>query len=86
VNELIPIVAVVFIGLTMLQRMKLRTAERMERLRGEGGADHSERLAHLEHDVDQLRSQLAETQERVDFAERMLARVRDAQRLPPPAQ
>lgn len=45
-----------------------------------------ERLERLEHDMEAMREQLTETQERVDFAERMLAQVREAQRLPPPTR
>jgi len=40
-------------------------------------------VADLRDAVDDLRHQLAEVQERLDFAERMLARTREAERLPP---
>jgi hypothetical protein len=33
--------------------------------------------------VEELRGQLAEVHERLDFAERMLAKTREAERLPP---
>jgi hypothetical protein len=45
---------------------------------------HDERLERLEQELTAMRQQLGETQERVDFAERMLTQVREAQRLPPP--
>ena len=37
----------------------------------------------LRAEVDELRGQLAEVQERLDFAERVLAKSREAERLPP---
>src|SRR5215470_7549058 len=37
----------------------------------------------LRSEVDELRGQLAEVHERLDFAERMLAKTREAERLPP---
>ena len=40
-------------------------------------------VADLRDSVDDLRHQLAEVQERLDFAERMLAKTREADRLPP---
>ncbi len=52
------------------------------------GADVSEtgehRVAELETEVQTLRGQLAELAERVDFAERLLARSREPERLRPP--
>ncbi len=46
---------------------------------GVGPAD----VEQLRSEVDELRGQLAEVQERLDFAERMLAKTREAERLPP---
>ena len=40
-------------------------------------------VTELREEVDDLRRQLAEVHERLDFAERMLAQTRDAERLPP---
>lgn len=40
-------------------------------------------VAELRGEMDELRHQLAEVQERLDFAERMLAKTREAERLPP---
>lgn len=40
-------------------------------------------VVELRDEVDELRRQLAEVHERLDFAERMLARTREAERLPP---
>jgi predicted nucleic acid-binding Zn-ribbon protein len=44
-------------------------------------ADVTERLEGLEHDVQNLQQELAETQERVDFAERLLSKAREDKRL-----
>jgi hypothetical protein len=47
-----------------------------------GDPDTSAEVAQLREDMDQLRRQLEETQERVDFAERLLSQQRSAPRLP----
>lgn len=54
------------------------------RIQGHAGGDPdtSAEVAQLRQDVDQLRRQLEETQERVDFAERLLSQQRSAPRLP----
>lgn len=83
---MIPLVVVTFIGLGVISRTQIGAAL-SRRIAGEGGAhdaEREERMLQLEHDVASLREQLTETQERVDFAERMLTQVREAQRLPPP--
>lgn len=49
----------------------------------EAGGGASGDVDQLRAEVDELRGQLAEVQERLDFAERMLAKTRDAERLPP---
>lgn len=67
---LIPVLAVTFNGLTKLAKVK---AEGQRGL----GTEALERIAELETDVQQLRQQLLETQERLDFAERVLAKPRD---------
>lgn len=63
----VPVVAIVFNGLIKLARI------RAEQHRGIGG-EAMERLADLETEVHELQRQLAETQERLDFAERLLAK------------
>ena len=59
----------------------------VEQIRGQtaGGRDPDAqaRLEAVEEEVAHLREQLIETQERVDFAERLLAKVRDAKQLGP---
>jgi len=49
-----------------------------ERLSGRGrGAADDQEIQELKGDVEELRHQLAEVQERLDFAERLLARQED---------
>jgi transposase-like protein len=49
----------------------------------EGGGSSTGEVEQLRSEVDELRGQLAEVHERLDFAERMLAKTREAERLPP---
>jgi TolA-binding protein len=63
----IPVLAIIFNGLTKLARI------RAEAQQGVGG-EVMDRLSQLEGEVDELRHQLTETQERLDFAERLLAK------------
>jgi Tfp pilus assembly protein PilO len=82
-NGLFIIIPIVFLGLAVtgiisavilrLQRLRLEEA----RLRA--GSAHDEDLA---HQVAILQQEMAELQERVDFAERMLAQVKEAPALP----
>lgn len=70
---MIPVLAVFFTGLVALSRTAIGKAL-ARRIGGEAGAhldDH--RLAALEDDMERLRQELMETQERLDFAERLLA-------------
>jgi hypothetical protein len=53
--------------------------EAKARMEGAGSGD----VDQLRHEVEELRGQLADVQERLDFTERMLAKTRDAERLPP---
>lgn len=60
----------------------LRGLLKLEKARGEHGRigadeDFAGRLEALEQEVGSLRHQLTEAQERIDFAERLLARPRD---------
>ena len=49
--------------------------------RAPGGADREERLEMLEDDVGEMRRELSEAQERLDFAERLLAQRREARQV-----
>lgn len=64
----IPVAAVIFNGLLKIQKMKLEEA----RLRhgSEPGVSHE--VEELRQDLQQVRGELAEVQERLDFAERLL--------------
>ena len=66
----IPVLAIVFNGLTKLARIK---AESQQGLSGEV----LDRIQELESDVQDLRHQLTEAHERLDFAERLLAKPKD---------
>lgn len=66
----IPVLAILFNGLTKLARIK---AESQQGLSGEA----LDRIQELEGDVQDLRQQLSEAQERLDFAERLLAKPKD---------
>ena len=63
----IPALAIIFNGLAKIARIKA------ESQRGVDG-EVMERLQELEGEVQDLRQQLVETQERLDFAERLLAK------------
>lgn len=52
------------------------------KMRESGGATTGE-VEQLRGEVEELRGQLAEVHERLDFTERVLARTREAERLPP---
>jgi hypothetical protein len=54
-----------------------------DRLAGKSGVDDRE-VRELRGDVEDLRHQLTEMQERLDFAERLLAQQREAERVAPP--
>jgi hypothetical protein len=54
-----------------------------DRLAGKSGVDDRE-VRELRGDVEELRHQLTEMQERLDFAERLLAQQREAERVAPP--
>ncbi len=73
----IPIVAIVSNRLVKLQQLRIEEA-RVRAGTGDGAASDS-----LADEVDQLRQELAEVQERLDFAERTLAQVRSRPALSP---
>jgi predicted RNase H-like nuclease (RuvC/YqgF family) len=75
----IPIAAIVMNGLHKISRLRVEEARARSGL-GESG--ESSRIEALEAEVAELRQELSEVQERVDFAERALVQNRDRQRLP----
>lgn len=79
---LIPVLAVFFVGVVAVSRTVIGRAL-ARRLGGEAGSGAlEERVAQLEADFDAVRHELAESHERIDFAERALAQVRDQRQLP----
>lgn len=79
---MIPMVAIATFGL-WVTGIGAAVARRIGGKAQEADHDQAVRVEQLERDLEELRAQLSETQERVDFAERVLAQVREAQRLPP---
>lgn len=66
----IPVLAITFNGLAKLARIRAEAQQGV-------GAEVLERLNELEGEVQDLRHQLTEAQERLDFAERLLAKPKD---------
>lgn len=64
------------------RRLRERRDEMPEDARVESG-EGTERLEDLEAEMDSMRRQLSETQERLDFAERMLAQRPEQRRVDP---
>ena len=62
---------------------RLRPRPGGSELQGPGGSDLEARLEALEAEVSKLRQELSETQERLDFAERLLALGPEAHRVRP---
>ena len=79
---LIPVLAVFFGGLAALSRTVIGQAI-AQRIAGPGNLDRElqEQLDAVRQEVDSLRRELLDTQERLDFTERMLASVRETGRL-----
>lgn len=65
-------------AVTVLKIARLRAARQAS-----PSADVTGRLETLEHDVQSLQQELAETQERLDFAERLLSKAREERRIGP---
>jgi hypothetical protein len=77
----IPVVAIVFGGLNKLARLRIEEAKVRSGSLGEGGEDE---LRQLREDLESLRGEVGEMQERLDFTERLLARNAEQDRLPKP--
>jgi hypothetical protein len=67
---LIPIAAIIAIAAVKIAKVRATTTASLP-------ADVNARLENLEGTVHDLQDQLAETQERLDFAERLLTRPKD---------
>ena len=80
----VPVVFFVMAGLTLIFRGPLGQAI-AHRIRQDGADDprRREEVDALRLDVDDLRHQLAEAQERLDFTERLLARREEPGRIGP---
>ena len=73
-TPLIPVVAIIAFAAVKIARLRVPRPE-------SPSADVRARLEALERSVQGLRQELAETQERLDFAERLLSKARDERRI-----
>ena len=64
---LVPIIAIIAFAVIKIARINAARP-------ADGPSDLSGRVEELEHGLENVRQQLAETQERLDFAERLLAK------------
>ena len=71
---LIPIVAIVAFAAVKITRIRATRPE-------SSSVDVTARLEALEHGLEGLQQELAETQERLDFAERILSKAREERRI-----
>lgn len=79
---LIPVIGAFFSGLIILSFTRLGKAI-AKRIEGGGiDSDIAERLVKLELDQERLQRELADAHERLDFAERVIARERSRSELP----
>lgn len=75
--ELLLLIPVVAITAYITVKIARRRATRAEAL----SPDVAARLEAVEHRVESLQQELAETQERLDFAERVLSKAREERRI-----
>ena len=71
---LIPIVAIIAFAAVKIAKLRATRPE-------SPSTDVTARLEALEHGVESLQQELAETQERLDFAERLLSQARDQRQI-----
>ncbi|HEU5303647.1 MAG TPA: hypothetical protein VFU40_03295 [Gemmatimonadales bacterium] len=71
---LIPIVAIIAVAAVKIARLRATRPESLS-------ADVTARLEALERSVQDVQQELAETQDRVDFAERLLSQAREERRI-----
>jgi hypothetical protein len=74
VGSMMAIIAAIYVAAAKIIRLRAT-------LPGSPSADVTARLEALERGVQDLQQQLAETDERLDFAERLLSKARDEPRL-----
>jgi Tfp pilus assembly protein PilO len=75
----IPLAGIVFFGLQKLARMRLEEARLRAGVQDRGTETE---IAALRDDVGELKRELSELQERMDFTERLLSQAREVERLP----
>ena len=75
----IPLAGIVLFGLQKLARTRLEEAHLRAGVLDKGSEAE---IAALREEVGDLRRELGDVQERMDFAERLLSRVREMERLP----
>ena len=73
-TPLIPVVAIIAFAAVRIARLRATRPD-------SPSADVTARLQELERSVQGLRQELAETQERLDFAERLLSKAREERRI-----
>ncbi len=73
-TPLIPVVAIIAFAAVKIARMRVPRPESRS-------ADVTARLEALERSLQGLRQELVETQERLDFAERLLSKAREERRI-----
>ena len=73
-TPLIPVVAIIAFAAVRIARLRAARPE-------SPSADVTARLEALERSVQGLQQELAETQERLDFAERLLSKAREERRI-----
>lgn len=78
---LIPVLSLFFSGLIAFSFTRLGKAV-AKRIEGGGDSVMAERLSRLEIEQDRLRSELADAHERLDYAERVIARESSRAQLP----
>ena len=71
---LVPIVAIIAFAAVKIAGMRARRPDAPS-------ADVTARLEALEHGMESLQQELAETQERLDFAERLLSKAREERQI-----
>lgn len=80
---MVPVLALSIVGVVVLGRTRLGEALARRIAGGRYDPEMEEQISALQDEVALLRHQLQDTQERVDFTERLLSRTDRAEPLPP---